>query len=84
MGLPLLIAVAAVAVAAQGPSSTRLRVEYLDSPLTIDVARPRFSWALVHPSRGQTITSYRIIVTNAATTAWDSGIGEYYVCCAAA
>jgi hypothetical protein len=33
--------------------ATRLRVEYLESPLGIDVAVPRFSWALLHSSRAE-------------------------------
>jgi len=43
-------------------TATRLRVEYLDSPLTIDVPTPRFTWALSHPTRGQYQTAYSITV----------------------
>ena len=64
--------------AAAGGSSDRLRVEYLDSPLTIDVAIPRFSWAPLHATRGAALASYRIVVTQtfpaAGTTMWDSGV----------
>ena len=34
-------------------TATRLRVEYVYSPLGVDVTAPRFSYALVHPGRGQ-------------------------------
>jgi hypothetical protein len=40
----------------------RLRVEYLDAPLTVDHPVPRFSWALGHTGRAQTQTHYRITV----------------------
>jgi len=41
----------------------RQRVEYLDAPITIDMPRPRFSFALAHPhGRGEYQTSYRIAV----------------------
>jgi hypothetical protein len=77
-------AVAAVALAAavchaQAPFiATRLRVEYLDSPITVDTPTPRFSWALSHPQRGQAQSAYRIIVTlntiGPVTPIWDSGV----------
>lgn len=66
-------------VAGQQPSATRLRVEYLDSPLTIDVATPRFTWALVHPTRGQYQTAYSIVVNtvssngNLGPAVWNTG-----------
>ena len=45
------------------PKATRLRVEYLDSPLSIDTPRPRFSWALPADSpRGTVQTAYRLVV----------------------
>jgi alpha-L-rhamnosidase len=64
---------------------TRLRVEYLDSPLTIDVPVPRFSWALAHTGRAQSQTAYRLVVVVALAGAppgaappgavvWDSGV----------
>ena len=61
--------------AGQNFSATRLRVEYLSAPLGIDVSRPRFSWALVHPDRGQVASSYRIVVTSVLSSdvVWDSG-----------
>jgi hypothetical protein len=56
-------------------AATRLRVEYLENPLTIDVAQPRFSWALQHSQRAQAQTAYQIIVSLSAnsTVVWDSG-----------
>ena len=55
---------------------TRLRVEYLDSPLTIDVAAPRFSWALAHTGRAQFQAAYRLLVASepSGTLLWDSGV----------
>ena len=41
---------------------TRLRVEYMDKPLGIDVARPRFSWALEHTDRAEHQTAYQLTV----------------------
>ena len=66
----------AASAAAQG-SSSRLRVEYLDAPLTIDVATPRFSFAPLHPTRGAALASYRIVVAQvfpSAAPIWDSGV----------
>ena len=45
---------------------TRLRVEHLEEPLGIDVARPRLSWWLPTGAREQ--RAYRI-----RTPDWDSG-----------
>ena len=61
-------------VAAGVATATRLRVEYLANPLSIDVASPKFSWALSHPNRGELQTAYQIVVkTASAATVWDSG-----------
>lgn len=69
-----LLAAILVSVVAQGPhTANRLRVEYLESPLGIDVPSPRFSYALVHPSRGQSQTAYEIVVSSAGAVVWDSG-----------
>ena len=77
LALVLLALLVAPLAAAQGGSSARLRVEYLDSPLTIDVATPRFSFAPLHPVRGAALASYRIVVAQTfpvAAPVWDSGI----------
>ena len=74
--LLLLLLARAAPAAAQG-SSARLRIEYLDSPLTIDVVTPRFSFAPLHPARGAALASYRIVVAQTFPTAapvWDSGV----------
>lgn len=41
---------------------TRLRCEYAVNPLGIDVVRPRLSWVLESPGRGQVQTAYQIVV----------------------
>lgn len=62
---------------------TRLRVEYLEAPISIDNLSPRFSWAL--PSdcrRGSVEAAYRLVVMTAPPVGsravpkvvWDSGI----------
>lgn len=53
----LLVAASCCLLAAAQHTATRLRVEYIERPLTIDVAIPRFSYALQHDTRGQTQTS---------------------------
>ncbi len=69
-------------MATAGPTSTlaNLRCEYLVNPTGLDVLRPRLSWAMESPVRGQKQTAYRILV--AATLEdlakdkgdlWDSG-----------
>ena len=58
-----------------GQSASRLRVEYMETPLTIDTLSPKFSWALVHSQRGQSQTAYQITVTNSQDTTkvmWNS------------
>jgi alpha-L-rhamnosidase len=58
---------------AAAQSSSRLRVEYLESPIGLDEPTPRFSWALEHPDRGQGMTAYEIVVSSGGSTVWDSG-----------
>lgn len=68
----LTAAACAAAVAAQLTAS-RLRVEYLDSPVGIDVPAPRFSFAAVAPARGTSVSAYRIVVlAPGGAVAWDS------------
>lgn len=65
----------AACAAAQPSPATRLRVEYIDSPLTIDVKTPRFSYALAHASRAQSQSSYHIVVkTTSGAAVWDTGV----------
>jgi alpha-L-rhamnosidase len=65
-------------VAAFGQQApTDLRTEYLENPIGIDVARPRFSWVLQHAERGQKQIAYQVLVSLTpevkAGEVWDSG-----------
>jgi alpha-L-rhamnosidase len=58
----------------------QLRTEYVRDPLGIDVRRPRLSWTLTSPRRGQAQTAYRILVASDPARlakekgdVWDSG-----------
>ncbi|MCS6840954.1 MAG: glycoside hydrolase family 78 protein [Roseiflexus sp.] len=58
----------------------RLRCEYLDNPLGIDVTRPRLSWQIFSDRRGARQTAYRIVAASSADDVvaeqnllWDSG-----------
>lgn len=53
-----------------------LRTEYLEEPLGIDAAQPRFSWRLEAEERGILQRSYHIVVCEEDTVLWDSGIVE--------
>ncbi len=63
------------ALAQQAPSG--LKTEYLENPLGIDVAQPRFSWALEHTERGQKQTAFQVQVSLTPEVktgeVWDSG-----------
>ena len=65
------------ATAAAGPSAaSRLRVEYMDAPLGIDMAYPRFTWSATHSERGQGQSAYQIVVTErgrSQASVWNSG-----------
>jgi alpha-L-rhamnosidase len=61
-----------------GPlAPTSLRCEYLDNPMGIDMAKPRFYWIAGHTDRGQAQSGYQILVSTDPTVAagdiWDSG-----------
>ena len=84
VGLAAFALIAALAVVpvsaaeAAGPSApTSLRCEYLDNPMGIDMAKPRFFWVLGHAERGQVQSAYQIVVSTdpkaAAGDVWDSG-----------
>jgi alpha-L-rhamnosidase len=53
-----------------------LRCEYLENPVGIDVAKPRFSWMLKHSERGQTQKAYQLLVSSNPSAEdadiWDS------------
>ena len=51
-----LVGVTLTLATAQSHTATRLRVEYLERPLGVDVAAPRFSWARTHPGKGEAQT----------------------------
>jgi alpha-L-rhamnosidase len=84
-GWTLLVSAAALMLSAQGrPASaavvTALRCEYLDNPLGIDQTRPRLSWIIQSPVRGDRQRAYQVLVatTQEALThdhgdLWDSG-----------
>jgi hypothetical protein len=72
-------ATSAVAVAQQ-LRVDRLRCEYAENPLGVDVPRPRLSWIVESDVRGQRQTAYRILVASTAKRLaqdqgdmWDSG-----------
>ena len=56
---------------------TRPRVGYINRPLGLDVAAPRFSWALQTSGRAQEQDTYQIRVFDGASkSVWDSGVVE--------
>ena len=71
-------------VALQAAEPTKLRCEYRDNPLGIDVPQPRLSWELMdvkqEPLRGEKQTAYQILVASSEALLgkdqgdlWDSG-----------
>lgn len=52
-----------------------LQTEYLDTPLGIDIRKPRFYW---NCEGGVTQKAYRITARREKETVWDSGIVESY------
>src|SRR5579872_5944763 len=59
---------------------TRLRCEYRENPLGIDVRRPRLSWILKSAEKNQRQSAYQIVVAESpealqddGNTLWDSG-----------
>ena len=50
--------------------ATRLKVEYLNAPIGIDIVKPRFFW---NCEGGEKQTAYQIICKRAGETIWDSG-----------
>ena len=69
------------AASGEGPLAPKaLRTEYLENPLGIDTAAPRFLWWMQHEDRNQAQTAYRIIVSTTLEKLasdegdlWDSG-----------
>ena len=71
---------APLAVATDAATAARLRCEYLQDPLGIDVTQPRLSWILASDQRGQKQTAYQVLVTSTLELLakdqgdlWDSG-----------
>jgi alpha-L-rhamnosidase len=67
---------------AQGapPAPLNLRCEYLKNPVGIDVLKPRFSWIIENPARGEGQSAYELLVASASELLsrnqgdqWDSG-----------
>ena len=57
--------------------ATNLRCEYLKNPLGVDIDRPRLSWILLHPERGQIQRAFRIVVSSSAAIA-EKGVGDLW------
>ncbi|MCF6284337.1 MAG: hypothetical protein L3K26_04015 [Candidatus Hydrogenedentes bacterium] len=81
-GLLLLLigAIAPSALAEDALTPERLRCEYREAPLGVDITAPRLSWIVTSDKRGQRQTAYQIRVASsekglAQGTAdlWDSG-----------
>src|SRR5262245_90966 len=58
----------------------RLRTEYKENPIGIDVRRPRLGWQIISEDRGVVQSAYQVRVTrgepgfgSAGGTVWDSG-----------
>lgn len=75
--LSICLACPALLYAVENPVSIKkLKVEYAEMPLGIDVEKPRFSWQMVVPDteRGYSQKAYQIIVTDEkGSLVWDSG-----------
>jgi len=61
-------------------SPNRLRCEYLENPIGLDVAAPRFNWIVESSAQGERQSAYQIVVSSTAAGAahgqgdlWDSG-----------
>lgn len=60
--------------ACSGVQLSNLQVEYTETPLGIDVEKPRFSWQMRTPKKMQSQTAYQIIVTDEKQeVVWNSG-----------
>ena len=82
--VPLLILLSVLLLnspaAAQKATAVRLRVEYLERPLGLDVVKPRFSWLVTDSRRGAKQTGNQVQVASTAeklqagaAELWDSG-----------
>ena len=64
----------------QKPQATRLRCEYLESPLAIDARQPRLSWEMESPAKGAYQRAYQVLMADNREALrlhdgnlWDSG-----------
>ena len=80
LGLVTFFSFLAAAHAAPAMTVDRLRCEYLEDPLGIDVVEPRLSWLLECDRRGARQTAYQILVASSPDLLnrdtgdlWDSG-----------
>ncbi|NLX65716.1 MAG: hypothetical protein GXZ19_02915, partial [Bacteroidales bacterium] len=54
-----------------------LKVEYEETPIGIDIEKPRFSWQMSSSKRSQSQSAYQIIVTDkTGKEVWSSGKTE--------
>ena len=72
--LLFLVACLVASCSEQKSKLASLVVEYTETPLGIDVDKPRFSWQMVSDERGQAQTAYQLIVTDEdRQVVWDTG-----------
>jgi alpha-L-rhamnosidase len=70
----LLFLLAGSTLFGQGITASDLRTEYATNPLGVDTLSPRFSWLLNSPTRAQSQSAYRILVSaSEAALAGDTG-----------
>ena len=67
-------------LAAQALEPTSLKTEFLENPLGLDTAKPRFSWIVADPAEGAKQTAYQVQassseekLTKGEADLWDSG-----------
>jgi alpha-L-rhamnosidase len=80
LGLAFVFRLCSPEATAAGLKVERLRCEYAENPLGIDVTRPRLSWMLSSDERNQSQTAYQVLVSSSEETLeagqvdlWDSG-----------
>ena len=54
-------------------SITEILVEHRNSPIGLDLKRPRFTWKLISDGQNVKQESYQIIVSSSGTVFWDTG-----------
>lgn len=70
--VPFFIIIISLPAAAQ-PVLQNLLTENLDNPVGLDVAQPRFNWAIISGRRNTMQTAYEIKVTSGNENVWGSG-----------